>query len=153
MCCAIKPMAGWHLNKVATVCRERCGGQGYLAVNRFGEFFGSAHAGMTAEGDNSVLMQKVAKEHMGLFKPHDVEKLSSIDLEDPGHILQLFKLRENELYATLKGKLGKAMLYTKVTCKLCSHKWMFELSSLIYASCVRASSFASLNSNGPSLTA
>jgi hypothetical protein len=34
------------------VRRERCGGQGYLSVNRFGELIGFAHAGMTAEGDN-----------------------------------------------------------------------------------------------------
>ena len=30
---------------------------GYLSINRFGTIFASAHAGMTAEGDNSVLMQ------------------------------------------------------------------------------------------------
>ena len=74
MCCAIKPMASWHLNKTVTTSRERCGGQGYLSVNRFGDFFGSAHAGITAEGDNSVLMQKVAKEHMGMFKAHEVKR-------------------------------------------------------------------------------
>ncbi len=34
MCCAIKPMAAWHLNKTVTVARERCGGQGYLSINR-----------------------------------------------------------------------------------------------------------------------
>ncbi len=38
--------------------------QGYLSCNRFGTFIGLAHAGMTAEGDNSVLMQKVAKERL-----------------------------------------------------------------------------------------
>ena len=37
---------------VLACCRERCGGQGYLSVNRFGELIGFAHAGMTAEGDN-----------------------------------------------------------------------------------------------------
>ena len=26
MCCAIKPMTAWHLNKTVTICRERCGG-------------------------------------------------------------------------------------------------------------------------------
>ena len=41
---------------------ERCGGQGYLAVNQFGEAIGGAHAGITAEGDNRVLWQKVTKE-------------------------------------------------------------------------------------------
>merc|ERR1712032_1385239 len=65
MCCAIKPIASWLLEEVVSVCRERCGGQGYLSCNRFGTFLGLAHAAMTAEGDNSVLMQKVAKEHLG----------------------------------------------------------------------------------------
>jgi hypothetical protein len=27
MCCAIKPLAAWHLEQVATITRERCGGQ------------------------------------------------------------------------------------------------------------------------------
>ena len=81
LCCAIKPLVSWNLEKVASICRERCGGQvhksyqallvnfhsivllnnfvtqGYLSCNRFGTFIGLAHAAMTAEGDNSVLMQ------------------------------------------------------------------------------------------------
>merc|ERR1719357_2348224 len=65
---ALKPSSSWHLGKVVTTARERCGGQGYLSASRIGTYFGSAHAGQTAEGDNSVLMQKVAKEHLGLFK-------------------------------------------------------------------------------------
>jgi len=59
MCCAIKALASWNVEQVASVARERCGGQGYLSCNRFGPFIGLAHAAMTAEGDNSVLMQKV----------------------------------------------------------------------------------------------
>lgn len=35
-----------------------------MSCNRFGALIGFAHAGMTAEGDNRVLMQKVAKEYM-----------------------------------------------------------------------------------------
>jgi hypothetical protein len=46
------------------VCR--CGGQGYLSCNRFGGIIGFAHATVTAEGDNRVLMQKVAKELIGM---------------------------------------------------------------------------------------
>ena len=52
------------LQETATTCRERCGGQGYLSCNRFGQILGFAHAGMTAEGDNRVLMMKVSKEYM-----------------------------------------------------------------------------------------
>ena len=62
LCCGIKPLCAWNGNETGTTCRERCGGQGYLSVNRFGSIIGFAHAGMTAEGDNSVLMQK-AREH------------------------------------------------------------------------------------------
>lgn len=52
LCCVIKPLVTWTAERIATTCRERCGGQGYLAINRFGQMIGFAHAGMTAEGDN-----------------------------------------------------------------------------------------------------
>lgn len=48
LCCVIKPLVTWHYERVASICRERCGGQGYLSVNRFGSFIGFSHAGMTA---------------------------------------------------------------------------------------------------------
>ncbi|KAI8462801.1 MAG: hypothetical protein J3K34DRAFT_498174 [Monoraphidium minutum] len=67
LCCAIKPLAAWNAETCATTARERCGGQGYLSVNRFGSLIGFAHAGMTAEGDNRVLMQKVAKELLNMI--------------------------------------------------------------------------------------
>jgi len=114
MCCAIKPMSAWHLGQVVTAARERCGGQGYLSANRIGTYFGSAHAGMTAEGDNSVLMQKVAKEHLALFKPHTDHAPRILDLEDVDHIEYLLKARENLQYSALKRKLASALVYTKV---------------------------------------
>lgn len=57
-------MNGWHLMKVGSVCRERCGGGSYLAYNRIDDAIWSAHSGCTAEGDNRVLMQKVVKDIM-----------------------------------------------------------------------------------------
>eukprot|EP00494_Astrolonche_serrata_P028154 UN28419 len=62
LCCIIKPTVTWHVNESANICRERCGGQGYLSVNRIAECVPGAHAGMTAEGDNRVLFQKACKE-------------------------------------------------------------------------------------------
>ena len=64
MCCAIKAITGWHINTAATVSRERCGGQGFLAANRFGPAIAGSHSSMTAEGDNSVLMMKVVMEYL-----------------------------------------------------------------------------------------
>jgi acyl-CoA oxidase len=118
MCCAIKPSASWHLGQVVTTTRERCGGQGYLSASRIGTYFGSAHAGMTAEGDNSVLMQKVAKEHLGLFKPHKDSPPALLDLENVNHLEYLLKARENLQYAELRKKMASAMVYTKVGKKM-----------------------------------
>jgi acyl-CoA oxidase len=62
VCCAIKGLATWNNEKTATVCRERCGGGGYTAHARIGEGIQGSHSGMTAEGDNRVLMQKIVKD-------------------------------------------------------------------------------------------
>merc|ERR1711962_1833200 len=109
MCCAIKPIAAWHLEECVTTSRERCGGQGYLSCNRFGTFLGLAHAAMTAEGDNSVLMQKVAKEQLAVWAKagfkHAVPKPSGQSFTDPGYLLWLLSERETVLFS----KLGKAM--------------------------------------------
>ena len=62
--CFIKPLISWNLRELSSVLVERMGGQGYLAINRVCEGIGLGHSGITAEGDNSVLMQKVTKELM-----------------------------------------------------------------------------------------
>jgi len=64
LCCIDKTLNGWNLERTASICRERCGGQGYLAHNKFGDFIAIAHAALTAEGDNRVLMVKVCKDMM-----------------------------------------------------------------------------------------
>ena len=63
LACIIKPIITWHAENTASICRERCGGQGFLSANRFGEAISGAHAGITAEGDNKVMQQKVAKNY------------------------------------------------------------------------------------------
>lgn len=36
---------------------------GYLAISKFQDFIAMAHAGVTAEGDNRVLMTKIVKDY------------------------------------------------------------------------------------------
>lgn len=55
-------MAGWNLRALSDVCRERCGGGSFLSHSLIPLGIESAHSGMTAEGDNRVLMQKVVKD-------------------------------------------------------------------------------------------
>ena len=101
LCCVIKPLVTWLGERIGTIGRERCGGQGYLAVNRLGSFIGFSHAGMTAEGDNAVLMQKVAKELLAglesgrrpirLIAKKNFEK---INWTSPIDLMNLFAYRE-----------------------------------------------------------
>lgn len=68
MCCIDKCLVVWNYEKVITTCRERSGGQGFLSCNRFGDYLALAHAAMTAEGDNRVLMTKIVKDMMSNIK-------------------------------------------------------------------------------------
>ncbi|MFT4638889.1 MAG: acyl-CoA oxidase [Verrucomicrobiales bacterium] len=65
---AIKPAATWHAMDTIQGCREACGGQGYLAENRFGDLKADMDVFTTFEGDNTVLLQLVAKERLKSFQ-------------------------------------------------------------------------------------
>lgn len=119
LCCVIKPLISWNLREVAGVSIERCGGQGFLSCNRLTEGIGSGHSGMVAEGDNSVLMQKVAKElmtsvQMGEYSFGEItrnkEQLGLLeDVSNIDTLLELLRLREmetvNELAAVTQDKM------------------------------------------------
>jgi len=57
----IKAVATWHMVEAVQQSRECCGGKGYLAENRFAALRADADVFVTFEGDNTVLMQLVAK--------------------------------------------------------------------------------------------
>lgn len=64
----LKAVATWHATETIQVCRECCGGQGYLAVNRFAALKADSDIFSTFEGDNTVLLQLVAKGLLTRFK-------------------------------------------------------------------------------------
>lgn len=57
----LKAWASWNNTHTIQTCRECCGGQGYLSINRFAEMKADSDIFTTFEGDNIVLMQLVAK--------------------------------------------------------------------------------------------
>lgn len=57
----LKAYVTWHATAALQDCRECCGGQGFLAVNRVGLLKTDSDVYTTFEGDNTVLMQLVAK--------------------------------------------------------------------------------------------
>jgi acyl-CoA oxidase len=116
LCCAVKPMVTWTVERVVSVSRERCGGGGYLSVNRFGDALGFAHAGITAEGDCSVLMQKTSKELLvlisqGIFKiPRGSGSDATVDrdLSNDAYLGWLLAQREAALLSELGRKTARA---------------------------------------------
>jgi acyl-CoA oxidase len=57
----VKAGASWHATRTLQLCREACGGQGYLAVNRLPDLKSDSDIFTTFEGDNTVLLQLVAR--------------------------------------------------------------------------------------------
>ena len=57
----LKATATWHATETIQTCREACGGAGYLAENRFAALKADTDVFTTFEGDNTVLLQLVAK--------------------------------------------------------------------------------------------
>ncbi|WP_232661529.1 acyl-CoA dehydrogenase family protein [Pseudonocardia sp. TRM90224] len=57
----IKAVGTWHATATIQACREACGGAGYLAENLLPQLKADTDVFTTFEGDNTVLLQLVAK--------------------------------------------------------------------------------------------
>jgi len=73
----LKALASWHARDVIQVCRECCGGAGYLAENRFAALKADTDVFTTFEGDNVVLLQLVGKSRLTGYQ-HDFGSLDPI---------------------------------------------------------------------------
>lgn len=131
LCCMIKPLCTWNSLEVINICRERCGGQGYQSCNRFGQLLGFAHAGVTAEGDNRVLMQKVAKEYLLSLNEHSsILPIPLKELPLSNSLTNYHKLLVQR-EVTFTQKLIRA--FQSMTDKERFDKWMYDESDTIQA--------------------
>ena len=64
----LKAVTTWNVTQTIQTCREACGGEAYLAVNRISALKADTDIYTTFEGDNTVLMQLVAKNLLSEFK-------------------------------------------------------------------------------------
>lgn len=64
----LKAFSTWNTTRTLQIGREACGAQGYMAVNRFAALKADTDIFTTFEGDNTVLMQLVAKSCLATFK-------------------------------------------------------------------------------------
>lgn len=70
----IKAGATWHASRTLQACREACGGQGYLAVNRIADARADTDVFTTFEGDNTVLYQLLGKGLLAGFRKRFAEQ-------------------------------------------------------------------------------
>ena len=101
----MKALASWHAGTTIQTCRECCGGAGYMAANRFAALRADSDPFTTFEGDNTVLLQVVAK---GLLAGYtdQVDEPSTVahgepDLLDRCYQLELMRRREQHQTADL----------------------------------------------------
>ena len=64
----LKSFSTWNTTATLQECRECCGGKGYLSENRIEVLKNDSDIYTTFEGDNTVLMQLVAKSRLTEFK-------------------------------------------------------------------------------------
>ncbi len=128
----LKAMATWHATNTIQVSREACGGKGYLSENRFTDLKADSDIFTTFEGDNTVLLQLVAKGLLTEFKKsfHDsgftavmkylgskfaqrfseynftyTRNTSITHLRDRAFHLEAFKYREKKLLYTVASRM------------------------------------------------
>ena len=133
----LKALCTWHMTGALQQARECCGGKGYLAENRFAAWRGDSDVFVTFEGDNTVLLQLVAKallsEHVGQFEELDVLGMArhvtsrqvsrllgeggplgrftrdKVELRDPSWQAEALAFREEHLVDALARRLKKLM--------------------------------------------
>jgi acyl-CoA oxidase len=130
----LKSFATWNTTATLQECREACGGKGYLSENRIDALKNDTDIYTTFEGDNTVLMQLVAKSRLTEFKqefgnmnvfgilnyvadqaktsitemnPITVRNTSEEHLLDPGFQLQAFRYRERDILTSAARRLKR----------------------------------------------
>ncbi|GAB3503377.1 acyl-CoA dehydrogenase family protein [Emticicia fontis] len=75
----MKSYVTWSVRDILQECREACGGKGYLSENRIDALKNDTEIYTTFEGDNTVLMQLVAKSRLAEFRK-SFEKMDSMGM-------------------------------------------------------------------------
>jgi acyl-CoA oxidase len=76
----LKAIATWHATATIQTAREACGGAGYLTENRLPQLKADSDVFTTFEGDNTVLLQLVAKGLLTSYRDHvgDLDSLGMV---------------------------------------------------------------------------
>lgn len=134
----LKAYTTWHTTATLQECREACGGKGYLSENRIDALKNDTDVYTTFEGDNTVLMQLVAKNRLSEFRkqvsdmtasdkvsyvwnqtkvylseknPFITRDTNAEHLLDPAFYLNAFYYREQEIVTSAAKRIKKLIDY------------------------------------------
>lgn len=98
----LKAVATWHTVEAVQQARECCGGKGYLWENRFASLRADSDVFVTFEGDNTVLLQLVAKtllsDYAAQFEDLDaVGLVRNLTFRQAGRVLESLTPRRTDL--------------------------------------------------------
>ncbi|HVV22011.1 MAG TPA: acyl-CoA dehydrogenase [Pseudonocardiaceae bacterium] len=102
----IKAVATWHATATIQACREACGGAGYLAANLLTGLKADTDVFTTFEGDNTVLLQLVAKGLLTSYRAH---------FEDLGTLATARFVAEQFVGAVIERTAARAVIERLVT--------------------------------------
>jgi acyl-CoA oxidase len=121
----LKAWATWNTIHTIQICREICGGEGYIAINRFSALKADSDIFVTFEGDNTVLLQLTAKNLLSdlkdKLKPMQPAKLVKFltqkKLGELARRLPLFTLNSSR-YHLLEPHVQLAFFENRASCLL-----------------------------------
>ncbi|MHA2789255.1 acyl-CoA dehydrogenase family protein [Corynebacterium sp. S7] len=103
----VKVISSAHATATIQECREACGGAGYMSENKLTTFKDDSDIFTTFEGDNTVLIQMVAKEMLTAYS-RDMADLTPRDIVRYGidEVSDLFR-RRSGLSVTVQGLVDR----------------------------------------------
>ena len=105
----LKAYTTWNTTRTLQVCREACGGEGYISANRLPALKADSDIFTTFEGDNTVLMLWIGR-NLLLANEAPVPGVDVPEAEEgvslPG-CLRLFRVREKTMLAEVRAELRR----------------------------------------------
>jgi acyl-CoA oxidase len=109
---ATKVHVSYAMERFTRLCRERCGAAALLEENRLSTYAAQGQGLITAEGDNHIVLIKIARQMLlghGYTKLDKPRQRRALTLSDPRRLIGLLRGRERQLHRELKRAMAPAL--------------------------------------------
>lgn len=110
---ATKTHVTYATERFVRLCRERCGAAGMFEENRLSTYSAQVQGLVTAEGDNQILLIKIARQMLlrqGYVRLREERARHSHSLTEPLRLIALLRERERRLLNQLRRAMVKTVL-------------------------------------------